>query len=174
MIPAKDVAGPTALMTAAQAPAPGPAINEFLTFKLGDEEYGIDILCVQEIRSYEPPTHVANAPEFVKGMINLRGVIVPVFDMRIKFNLARVAYDAFTVVIVLRIAQQVVAIVVDGVSDVITFTPEQLRAVPEFAATIGSDYLLALGALEKRTLMLLDIKKLMGSIGMGVAPETLH
>src|SRR3982750_247340 len=94
--------------------------GEFLTFRLGAEEYGIDILRVQEIRSYEAPTRIANAPAFVKGVVNLRGVIVPIVDMRIKFNLTPVNYDSFTVVIVLNIAGRVVGMVVDAVSDVIT------------------------------------------------------
>ena len=111
--------------------APVTSIQEFLSFKLASEEYGIDILRVQEIRSYEAPTRIANAPAFVKGVINLRGVIVPIIDMRLKFNLGEVNYDGFTVVIVLNIGRQVVGIVVDSVSDVITLTPEQLRPVPD-------------------------------------------
>ena len=149
-------------------------IQEFLIFKLGDEEYGMDILHVQEIRSYEAPTRLANTAAFIKGVINLRGVIVPILDMRIKFNLERVNYDEFTVVIVLTIGRQVVGMVVDGVSDVISFAPAQLRPVPEFSSTIGSDHLLAIGALENRTLMLLDIEKLMTSAEMGRAPATLQ
>src|SRR5665811_927750 len=92
------------------APAPTP-IREFLAFKLGAEEYGMDILRVQEIRSYEVPTHMANTPAYIKGVVNLRGVIVPIIDMRIKFNLKQVTYDTFTVVIVLNIGQQVVGMV---------------------------------------------------------------
>jgi purine-binding chemotaxis protein CheW len=149
-------------------------IREFLAFKLGDEEYGMDILRVQEIRSYEPPTRIANAPAFVKGVINLRGVIVPILDMRIKFNLAQVNYDTFTVVIVLNIGQQVVGMVVDGVSDVITFTPAQLCPVPEFSSTIGNDHLLAIGSIKDRLLILLDIEKLMASAEMGLLTQTLQ
>ena len=150
------------------------AIREFLAFKLGDEEYGMDILRVQEIRSFEKPTRMANAPAYILGVINLRGVIVPIIDMRIKFNLAQVNYDTFTVVIVLNIGKQVVGMVVDGVSDVITLTPEQLRPVPEFSSTIGSDHLLAIGSLENRMLILLDIEKLMTSAEMGLVAETTH
>jgi purine-binding chemotaxis protein CheW len=149
-------------------------IREFLAFKLGDEEYGMDILRVQEIRSYEQPTRMANTPAFIKGVINLRGVIVPILDMRVKFNLAQVNYDTFTVVIVLNIGRQVVGMVVDGVSDVITFTPAQLRPVPEFSSTIGSDHLLAIGSIEDRMLILLDIEKLMSSAEMGLVAQTLQ
>lgn len=149
-------------------------IHEFLTFKLGDEEYGLDILHVQEIRSYEAPTRMASAPAFIKGVIDLRGVIVPIIDMRIKFNLERVSYDEFTVVIVLTIGTMVLGMVVDGVSDVITFTPSQLRPVPSFSALLGSQHLLAIGSLENRTLMLLDIEKLMTSAEMGLVSAVVH
>ena len=149
-------------------------LREFLAFKLGSEEYGIDILRVQEIRSYEEPTRIANAPAFVKGVVNLRGVIVPIIDMRLKFNLSQASYDAFTVVIVLNIGNRVVGMVVDAVSDVITLTPEQLRPVPEFNSTIASDHILAIGAVEDRMLILVDIGKLMTSAEMGLVEETLH
>jgi purine-binding chemotaxis protein CheW len=149
-------------------------IREFLAFKLASEEYGIDILRVQEIRSYEPPTRMANAPDFIKGVINLRGVIVPIIDMRIKFKLEQVNYDAFTVVIVLTIGSQVIGMVVDGVSDVITLTPEQLRPVPEFSSAIGNDHLLAIGAVQDRMLILLNIEKLMTSAEMGLVAPTLQ
>jgi purine-binding chemotaxis protein CheW len=150
------------------------SITEFLAFKLGDEEYGIDILRVQEIRSYEEPTRFAHTPAAMKGVINLRGVIVPIIDMRIKFNLERVNYDTFTVVIVLNMGQQVVGMVVDGVSDVITFTPEQLRPVPEFSSAIDSDHLLAIGSLENRMLILLDIEKLMAPADTGLSVQTIQ
>jgi len=150
------------------------SIREFLAFKLGSEEYGIDILRVQEIRSYEEPTRMANAPAFIKGVINLRGVIVPIVDMRIKFGLSELKYDNFTVVIVLNIGSQVVGMVVDGVSDVITLTPEQLRPVPEITSAIGSDHLLAIGSLENRMLILLDIEKLMSSADMGLISQTVQ
>ena len=149
-------------------------LREFLAFKLGSEEYGIDILRVQEVRSYEEPTRIANAPAFVKGVVNLRGVIVPIIDMRLKFNLSQASYDAFTVVIVLNIGNRVVGMVVDAVSDVITLTPEQLRPVPEFNSTIASDHILAIGAVEDRMLILVDIGKLMTSAEMGLVEETLH
>ena len=155
--------------------APGAhQVSEFLAFKLGREEYGIDILRVQEIRSYEPPTRMANAPAFIKGVINLRGVIVPIIDMRLKFNLERADYDAFTVVIVLNIGRQVVGMVVDAVSDVITLTPEQMRPVPEFSSTIDSDHLMAIGSVDQRMLILLDIEKLMASPEMGLAAESVQ
>lgn len=150
------------------------AIREFLAFKLGDEEYGMDILRVQEIRSFERPTRMTNAPAYILGVVNLRGVIVPIVDMRIKFNLTQVNYDTFTVVIVLNIGKQVVGMVVDGVSDVITLAPEQLRPVPDFSSAIASDHVMAIGSLENRMLILLDIEKLMSSADMGVVSSLAH
>jgi purine-binding chemotaxis protein CheW len=149
------------------------ALREFLAFKLGDEEYGIDILRVQEIRSYEQPTRIANAPSFIKGVVNLRGVIVPIVDMRLKFNLDSASYDSFTVVIVLNIANRVVGMVVDAVSDVITLTPEQMRPVPEFHSNIDAEHLLAIGAVDQRMLILVDIEKLMSGSEMGLF-DSLH
>jgi purine-binding chemotaxis protein CheW len=149
------------------------SIREFLAFKLGDEEYGIDILRVQEVRSYTEPTRLAHAPAFIKGVINLRGVIVPIVDMRIKFNLELVNYDDLTVVIMLNIGTRVVGIVADGVSDVVTIESEQLRPVPEISSSIGNEHLMALGALDDRMLILLDIVKLMSSTDMGLITEAV-
>ncbi len=140
--------------------------NEFLTFTLGREEYGIDILKVQEIRGYDAVTGIANAPPFIKGVINLRGIIVPIVDMRIKFNLGKAEYDPFTVVIILNIAERVVGMVVDGVSDVITLSPEQVRAAPEFGAALDTRYILGLGTVDRRMIILLDIERLMTSRDM--------
>lgn len=155
--------------------APSPTeLREFLAFKLGAEEYGIDILRVQEIRSYEEPTRIANAPPFIKGVVNLRGVIVPIVDMRLKFCLEQVHYNSFTVVIVLNIGRRVMGIVVDAVSDVITLTTEQLRPIPEFNSTIASDHLLAIGTVDSRMLILVDIDKLMTSAEMGLVEQTLQ
>jgi purine-binding chemotaxis protein CheW len=145
--------------------------NEYLAFKLGQEEYGIDILKVQEIRGYESVTRIANAPEFIKGVINLRGIIVPIVDMRIKFNLGEPRYDQFTVVIILSIAGRVVGMVVDSVSDVTTLQPEQVRPAPEMGTALNTDYLVGLGTLEERMLILLDIERLMSSAEMGLIQQ---
>jgi purine-binding chemotaxis protein CheW len=140
--------------------------SEFLTFTLGHEEYGIDILKVQEIRGYDAVTAIANTPEFIKGVINLRGIIVPIVDMRIKFNLGNVEYNQFTVVIILNIAKRVVGMVVDGVSDVITLSPDQVKAAPEFGSAIDTRYVMGLGTVDERMLILVDIEKLMTSSDM--------
>jgi purine-binding chemotaxis protein CheW len=142
--------------------------KEFLAFTLGQEEYGIDILRVQEIRGYEPVTRIANAPDFIKGVVNLRGIIVPVVDMRIKFSLGTPTYDQFTVVIILNIAGRVMGMVVDSVSDVTTLSPDQVKPAPEMGTTFDSDYLIGLGTLNERMLILVDIDKLMSSSEMGL------
>ena len=107
------------------------SMDEFLAFTLGKEEYGIHILKVQELRGYETPTRIANAPEFIKGVVNLRGIIVPIVDMRIKFNLGEPHYDVFTVVIILNIMNRTIGMVIDSVSDVITLTPGQIKPAPD-------------------------------------------
>ena len=142
--------------------------NEFLAFTLGKEEYGIDILKVQEIRGYEAVTRIANAPDFVKGVVNLRGIIVPIVDMRIKFNLGEPTYDQFTVVIILNIGGRVMGMVVDSVSDVITLSAEQVKPAPEMGTAFNTDYLIGLGTLDERMLILIDIDKLMSSAEMGL------
>lgn len=145
--------------------------NEFLTFTLGKEEYGIDILRVQEIRGYDAVTRIANSPEFIKGVINLRGVIVPIIDLRIKFNLGDPTYNQFTVVIVLNIGKRVVGIVVDSVSDVLSLEREQIRPTPEFSSNFDTKYLLGLGSIEERMLILVDIERLLGSHDMALVDE---
>jgi len=144
----------------------GAVGNEFLTFTLGHEEYGIDILKVQEIRGYDAVTEIANTPEFIKGVINLRGIIVPIVDMRIKFNLGHAEYNELTVVIILNVANRVVGMVVDGVSDVITLTPDQIKAAPEFGSAIDTQYVKGIGTVDERMLILVDIEKLMTSQDM--------
>ncbi len=151
--------------------ASGMTNNEFLTFILGHEEYGIDILKVQEIRGYDAVTAIANMPEFIKGVINLRGIIVPIVDLRIKFGLSDVSYDAFTVVIILNLGTRVVGIVVDSVSDVLTLKPEQIRAVPELSAKLDTRYILGLGTVDDRMLILVDIEKLMLGSEMALVDE---
>jgi len=151
-----------------EAEKPSEDAKEYLAFTLGREEYGIDILRVQEIRGYEPVTRIANAPDFIKGVVNLRGTIIPIVDMRIKLNLGEATYDQFTVVIILNIAGRVVGMVVDSVSDVTMLKPEQMRAAPEAGTAFDSDYLIGLGDLGQRMLILVDIDRLMTSAEMGL------
>jgi purine-binding chemotaxis protein CheW len=142
--------------------------TEVLSFRLGTEEYGISILRVQEIRGYEAVTRIANAPEYLKGVVNLRGIIVPIVDMRIKFQLGTPTYDSFTVVIILNIGHHVIGMVVDSVSDVVTLQPDQIKPTPEMGASIATDYLQGIGAISERMLILVDIDKLMSSEEIGL------
>jgi purine-binding chemotaxis protein CheW len=135
--------------------------REMLTFRLGKEEYGIDILRVQEIRGYEEPTRIANAPAHVKGVINLRGRIVPIVDLRLKFDIANPSYDAFTVVVILNVGDRVIGAVVDSVSDVIEIAADQVRPPPEMEAGVDASYITGIGTLGERMLILVDIEKLM-------------
>jgi purine-binding chemotaxis protein CheW len=151
--------------------------REFLSFKLGAEEYGINILRVQEIRGYEPPTRIANSQDFIKGVVNLRGVIVPIVDMRIRFGLSEVQYNDTTVSIVLNIAGRTVGIVVDSVSDVIELDGSQVKPAPEFSGAIDAGYITGLGTVttggDERMLILMDIEKLMCSPEMGLV-DSMH
>ncbi|MGH8442906.1 MAG: chemotaxis protein CheW [Nevskiaceae bacterium] len=149
-------------------------VSEFLTFKLGAEEYGVDILKVQEIRGYGTVTRIPEAPDFVKGVINLRGTIVPVVDMRLKFRLGSAEYNTFTVMIVLNVADRVVGMVVDSVSDVVALTPSQIRPAPELGSTVGAQFLTGIGALDERMLILLDIERLMTSAEMALSSQPSH
>jgi len=142
--------------------------GEYLTFTLGQEEYGVDILKVQEIRGWERPTRIAQAPPFLLGVINLRGVIVPIVDMRIKFNLGEPSYDQFTVVIILNIGRRVVGMVVDGVSDVIQLNSDNLRPAPEFSTTLDTRHILGLGTVDERMIIVVDIEQLMSSREMAL------
>ena len=142
--------------------------QETLTFTLGPEEYAIDILKVQEIRGYEQPTTIANAPPFIKGVINLRGTIVPIVDLRIKFGVGNAEYTPFTVVIILNVNKRVVGIVVDSVSDVTLLRSDQIRSAPEFAATVDTKFINGLGTLDERMLIVVDIEKLMLSSEMAL------
>jgi purine-binding chemotaxis protein CheW len=142
---------------------PSNAANagEYLSFTLGAEQYGVDILKVQEIRGYDQVTRVPDAPDYIKGVINLRGTIVPVIDLRLKLRLDDARYDAFTVMIVLNVDQRVVGIVVDSVSDVIELSSEQIRPTPEFGAAVDTRFINGIGTQDERMLILLDIETLL-------------
>ena len=160
---------PTSASTLPGADSAHSAVgSELLTFTLGSEYYGVDILKVQEIRGYDTVTRIPGSPAFIKGVINLRGAIVPVIDLRIKFNLATVAYNEFTVMIILNIARRIVGIVVDSVSDVTQLSPEQIKPTPEFGTALDTSYITGLGALDERMLILIDIEKLMSSTDMAL------
>ena len=148
--------------------------SEYLTFRLGNEEYGIDILKVQEIRGYDAVTAIANSPSFIKGVINLRGIIVPIVDLRIKFNVGDATYDQFTVVIILNVAGRVVGAVVDSVSDVLTLQAAQIKPAPEFSSMLNTQFIMGLGTVDERMLILVDIENLMTSADMALVDVTTH
>jgi purine-binding chemotaxis protein CheW len=147
--------------------------EEVLSFRLGQEEYGIEILKVQEIRGYDAVTRLAGAPEFIKGVINLRGVIIPIIDLRIKFGLDSVVYDEFTVVVVLNVSGRVVGVVVDAVSDVLTLSPADIKPAPQFASTFDTRHLTGIVSVENRMLILVDIERLLLSADMALIDEAI-
>ena len=163
---------------AATSPAPLAASREFLTFRLGAVAYGIDILKVQEIRGYEAPTLIAGAPSFMRGVLNLRGVIVPIVDLRCKFGLTRVNFDHLTVTVILTVADRVVGAVVDSVSDVVELAHDQIKPMPTFNASVDANFITGIGAPGRSDqddmLVLLDIEKMMASSDMGLVPQTLQ
>jgi purine-binding chemotaxis protein CheW len=147
--------------------------QEFLTFTLGREEYAIDILKVQEIRGYDTVTTIANAPAFIKGVINLRGTIVPIVDLRIKFGVGTIEYTPVTVVIILNVGARVVGVVVDSVSDVLALGSADIRPAPDFSSQVGASFILGLGTVEDRMLIIIDIERLMLSQEMALVDEAV-
>jgi purine-binding chemotaxis protein CheW len=137
--------------------------REVLVFVLGGEEYAVDILKVQEIRGYEKVTPIPSAPAYLKGVVNLRGIIVPVIDMRIKFGMAEPRYDSFTVVIILRVTGRVIGVVVDGVSDVVRLAPADVKAAPSLGSIVDSGFLAGLATQGERMILLLEIEKFLSS-----------
>jgi purine-binding chemotaxis protein CheW len=141
---------------------------EALAFRLGQEEYGVDILKVQEIREHDALTRIANAPDFIKGVVNLRGVIVPIVDLRLRFRLGACERAAAGVVIVLNIADRVIGMLVDSVSDVVSLAAVDVRPAPRLGTALDTDYLLGIGTLDGRMLILLDIERLMSAEELGL------
>jgi purine-binding chemotaxis protein CheW len=161
----------------AAAPVEPAAAHEVLTLRLGAEEYAIDILRVQELRSFEEPTRIAGAPPHVLGVTNLRGVIVPIVDLRRRLGI-EAAYDAHTVTVVLNVAGRTVGAVVDAVSDVVALEPGQIKPAPEFSGAVDARHITGIGTLgdgaSARMLILVDIENLMSGTEMGLVAETVH
>lgn len=159
--------------TAPSASAPAAAASqEYLSFRLGGEEYGLNILCVQEIRSYEAPTRIAGASAYVSGVLNLRGVIVPVVDLRVRFDVPP-RFDATTVTVVLNLPGRTLGVVVDSVSDVLELTAEDIRPAPAFSGAIDARHITGIASIQQdqhqRMLILLDIDPLITDAGLGLA-----
>ncbi len=143
-------------------------VAEYLTFRLGQEEYGIDILRVQEIRSYEPPTRMAHAPDFIKGVIDLRGVIVPIVDLRLKLGCAQVEYTDFTVVIILNVGGTVLGAVVDAVADVVALPAGAIKAAPQFQGQVDASFVRGIATVGERMLIVVDIESLLSGAEIGL------
>ena len=165
------------LSSAAQRSSTGSAAAsaaaEFLTFRLGQEEYGIDILRVQEIRSYEQPTRMAHAPEFIKGVIDLRGVIVPIVDLRLKLHCATAEYTDFTVVIILNVGGTVLGAVVDAVADVVALPADAIKPAPQFQGQVDAAFVRGIATVDKRMLIVMDIESLLSSTEMGLVQSVV-
>ena len=173
-------------MTAVSAHAPSAsrssaatgveAAGEFLTFRLGSEEYGIDILRVQEIRSYERPTRLAQSPDYIKGVIDLRGRIVPILDLRLKLQCPDANYTDFTVVIILDIGGTVIGAVVDAVADVVTLTPDVIKPAPQFErhGNVDPSFVTGIASLGDRMLIVMDIESLLSSDEIGLVTKVAN
>jgi purine-binding chemotaxis protein CheW len=142
--------------------------GQYLTLRLGDEDYAIDIMRVQEIRSYEEPTKMANSPSFIKGVVNLRGVIVPIVDLRLKLNIAKVEYNEFTVVIILKLLGKVIGAVVDAVSDVVNLDATMIKEAPQFESAIDARFILGLATVGERMLIVMNMEALLNNAEMGM------
>ncbi len=139
---------------------------QFLSFTLGDEEYGVDILSVQEIRSWEPVSRIPNVPDYEKGVVNLRGAIVPIIDLRERFGLGHLEYSPLTVVVVLQMQTKegqtrVMGVVVDSVSDVIDVDKKTIQNAPNFGTKVSTEFINGLASVNDRMVMLLDVEKLL-------------
>jgi len=149
------------------------SLNQMLTFMLGDETYGVDILRVQEIRGWSPVTRIPQSPHHVLGVLNLRGSIVPVVDLRMRLSLDRAEYTAITVIIVLSVdsghGRRDFGVVVDGVSDVINVQADDIKPPPDLGAEVSTDYIQGLATVSDRMVMLLDIDRLIGADIIGVS-----
>jgi purine-binding chemotaxis protein CheW len=148
--------------------AAASAAAEYLTFRLGKEEYGIDILRVQEIRSYEQPTRMAHAPDFIKGVFDLRGVIVPIVDLRMKLNCATAEYTDFTVVIILNVGGTVLGAVVDAVADVVALQSDAIKPAPQFQGQVDASFVRGIATVGERMLIVVDIESLLSNTEMGL------
>ena len=151
-----------------QSAAEAASVAEYLTFRLGEEEYSIDILRVQEIRSYEQPTRLAHAPDFIKGVIDLRGVIVPIVDLRLKLGCASADYTDFTVVIILNVGGTVLGAVVDAVADVVPLMNEAIKPAPQFQGAVDAAFVRGIATVGERMLIVMDIESLLSSAEMGL------
>jgi len=149
-------------------------VREYLSFRLGTVDYGIDILKVQEIRSFTSPTRIANTPVEVLGVMNLRGVVVPIVDLRVKLECACVSYGVATVVIVLNLGDKVIGVVADSVSDVIQLEPEAVLPAPDIQTQREADFITGLATVGERMLILIDAESLLCGTGRNLPGLAVH
>jgi purine-binding chemotaxis protein CheW len=143
-------------------------LQQYLTLNLADEEYGIDILAVREIRGWTPVTRIPQSPDYLRGVLNLRGAIVPVLDLRLRFGLPQEEYTANTVNVIVAVGGRLFGVVVDAVSDVLDVADDDLRPVPEMGTAVHTDYLKGLTSVGERMVLLLDVEKLLQLDDSGV------
>ncbi|HJV64144.1 MAG TPA: chemotaxis protein CheW [Geomonas sp.] len=152
----------------------GNAASQYLSFTLGQENYGIDILAVQEIRGYDGVTRIAHTPDYIRGVINLRGVIVPIVDLRLRLAVGEASYHEFTVVIVLNVLGKVIGVVVDGVSDVVALPAGEVQPAPELGSAVDTRCLTGIATVNGQMLILLDLERLLETDELLVAKATRH
>jgi purine-binding chemotaxis protein CheW len=138
-------------------------LAEYVTFAIGEETYGVEVLKVQEIIGMTQITHVPNSMDFMKGVINLRGSVVPVVDMRIKFRMDEREYDAFTVILIVEVQERLIGLIVDSVSDVVGIPVESLQETPHFSANIETDYIKGIGNRDDQLIIILDVDLILSS-----------
>ncbi len=152
--------------------ANGSGHEQYLTFMLAGEEYGVDILRVQEIKGWDSATRIPNTPDYVQGVINLRGTIVPIIDLRMRFNLEKLEYGPTTVVVVLKVESEnkhrTMGIVVDGVSDVYSISADELKSAPEFGDDVNAEFVKGLATIDEKMVIMLNIDKLLNSRELSV------
>jgi len=147
--------------------------NQFLTFRLDEQEYGLELFKIQEIRGYAPVTPIPNVPAHVRGVMNLRGTVLPVVDLRMKFHLPLVEYNKFTVIVIAVVAGKMVGLLVDAVSDVLNVAPDQLRAAPDFGASVDTQFINGVFQTREHLAVALNLERLLSETELAV-PETVN
>ncbi len=139
--------------------------DQFVAFILDEEEYGIEILRVQEIIGYQGFTRIPNVPHYIKGVLNLRGSVIPVIDLRLKLGMSEKPYDTFTVILILEVQEHIIGAIVDAVSDVISLSEAEIQPAPDFSSQVQVDFIEGMGRKDDKLIILLDIKRVLGTAG---------
>jgi purine-binding chemotaxis protein CheW len=148
-----------------------PATSQFLTFLLDEQEYGLELFKIQEIRGYAPVTPIPNVPAHVRGVMNLRGTVLPVVDLRMKFRLPPIEYNKFTVIVIAMVGDKMVGLLVDAVSDVLQVTQESMRTAPDFGSAVDTRFIDGVFQTRERLAVALNLEKLLSDIELAV-PQT--